>query len=495
MRVDSTTPRQGGIEQRCGRRDRGEALVHRRVRPRQRRLQRSRDLRGEQPVEHGVVARPEIGEVEPVALQKPHGRAVDDGRARPRKDDRHRNAEPLVDAAKLAQVGELVRTADVGGGGEQRILHEGSQQDVRAEARRVGVDLAQQVVGGDHALAHRESRRRHPDGLPRLVEAEQRHAFGLRLDLRVVAGGHERRARRRGLARGLARRPQLVREERSHEGFRGGIGCVEHDEPGGAGQPVEPAGERFHESRALGVRGAEPGEHLVRELGRRQELAEGGRGIAHVARQADGGRRGAARRIEVEPDRARVEIGVEERAVPNLVEVVVLRVHPENGYDGRIVLACEALGETDAGQRLEQRVQRTAEEAGLLSGHHGHGSRLRKAPRRRLRRRGRRPRSELRGQHVRDGGPRGTATAALDGSRPRFRRGRRAGVEGGQPLERVTVVAHESTRPRQSSKVDGHTRRGGAGGRHVGGHAQRTLANAGLHCQGPAGPSPVRPTH
>ena len=55
----------------------------------------------------------------------------------------------------------------------------------------------------------------------------------------------------------------------------------------------------------------------------------------------------------------------------HLVPVVIFGVDPEHGDRGHAVLGPHALGEPDGGQRLEQREQRAAEEAGLLAGDDG----------------------------------------------------------------------------------------------------------------------------
>ena len=49
---------------------------------------------------------------------------------------------------------------------------------------------------------------------------------------------------------------------------------------------------------------------------------------------------------------------------------------PEDG-DGTITTSTEGLGELDGGERLENRIERTTEQAHLLTGDDGNGVRLR----------------------------------------------------------------------------------------------------------------------
>ena len=48
-------------------------------------------------------------------------------------DERHRNAERFVHRAQLSEIGQLARPGDVAHRGEERVLHQRTQQDVGAE--------------------------------------------------------------------------------------------------------------------------------------------------------------------------------------------------------------------------------------------------------------------------------------------------------------------------------------------------------------------------
>ena len=71
-----------------------------------------------------------------VLAEEAQRRRIDQRRGGALVHQRHRNAEVGVDLAQLAQVGQLVRARDVTDGGEDRVLDERPQQDVRAEVLR-----------------------------------------------------------------------------------------------------------------------------------------------------------------------------------------------------------------------------------------------------------------------------------------------------------------------------------------------------------------------
>ena len=75
-------------------------------------------------------------------------------------------------------------------------------------------------------------------------------------------------------------------------------------------------------------------------------------------------------------DGLRRHLGVEDCARADLVPVVVFGLDPEHRHRGDAVLARHLLGELDRGHRLEHRVERTAEEPGLLTGHDRDGARV-----------------------------------------------------------------------------------------------------------------------
>ena len=66
---------------------------------------------------------------------------------------------------------------------------------------------------------------------------------------------------------------------------------------------------------------------------------------------------------------------VEHRAAAHFLPVVVLGIDPEDRHGGHAVRGGDVAGQLDGGNRLVQRVERPAEEPGLLAGEHGHGGR------------------------------------------------------------------------------------------------------------------------
>ena len=93
----------------------------------QRLFNRSRQLRLEQPVERRLVLRLKLFDRQIVLRQEPRRRRVDQRCRRARVHDRHRHAEVLVDAAKLAEIRQLARARHVADRGEQRILNDRAQ--------------------------------------------------------------------------------------------------------------------------------------------------------------------------------------------------------------------------------------------------------------------------------------------------------------------------------------------------------------------------------
>ena len=74
-------------------------------------------------------------------------------------------------------------------------------------------------------------------------------------------------------------------------------------------------------------------------------------------------------------DRCRRVVAVEHRAGRDLVPVVILGVDPEDRHHRHAVLAADtALRQPDRRERLQQRVERAAEEPGLLAGDDRHGA-------------------------------------------------------------------------------------------------------------------------
>jgi len=166
---------------------------------------------------------------------------------------------------------------------------------------------------------------------------------------------------------------------------------------------------------------------------------------------------------------------VEHRTAPDFLPVVILRVDPEHGDGRHVVVAFVAARELQRGERLQQREQRTAENAGLLTCEY----------------RDRRGIGQARGGGARAGrrvplfllcredgsDPRAIARVLLcplDGLAPRLAIHRVARVESLDLLEVVRVVAGERPNPREAADIEprglqaasragGHRGRGGLG--------------------------------
>ncbi len=153
--------------------------------------------------------------------------------------------------------------------------------------------------------------------------------------------------------------------------------------------------------------------------------------------------------------RANVEVGVEHAAAPHFLPVVILGVDPEDRHRGHLVLLLDLLRQRDRRDRLEQRVDRPAEQSGLLAGDDGDGFRIGEPCARRQRGRRRVAGLLLRGDR---GGQRGAIARMLLGAGdrrpPGLRLGRIAGEEVGQFREVVDVVDAERPGPRRAGKID-----------------------------------------
>ncbi len=153
----------------------------------------------------------------------------------------------------------------------------------------------------------------------------------------------------------------------------------------------------------------------------------------------------------------------------DLVQVVVLGIHPED-RDGWDAVAClDESGQPDGGDRLEQRIERSAKESGLLPGHNRHRLRVRQACRC--------PRglyrgvsgSLLRGDDSRDGVWSGRRLASRDGRAPGVIVLRVASEKRGEGAEVRGVVRGQALDAGKAADVDGNgvgERRGGRIRRH-----------------------------
>ena len=86
----------------------------------------------------------------------------------------------IVDAAKLPEIRQLARTADVGDGREERVLDQRPQQHVRAEMLGRLFALRRSGPAAGTMRRRRGIARRVLDGLASAVEMEQRDAVLLR---------------------------------------------------------------------------------------------------------------------------------------------------------------------------------------------------------------------------------------------------------------------------------------------------------------------------
>ena len=139
----------------------------------------------------------------------------------------------------------------------------------------------------------------------------------------------------------------------------------------------------------------------------------------------------------------------------HFLPVVVLGVHPEDRDGGHAVLLADAARQLKGRDRLEQGVERAAEEARLLAGDDADGGGIGELGGRALRFRGRPALLELGADQLRERLPIVRRTLdALDGGAPRQRIGGIARKERGDAREVLGVRLDERANPRQTAQID-----------------------------------------
>ena len=228
----------------------------------------------EQRVQRRVVARVQRFERQLILGEKADRGGIEDGRRRPRIHQRHRHAEVLVDRLQLSEIRELAGTGDVAGGREERVLHDRTQQHAGTESGGLIAGLLEHGVDRVALVAHDERAVLLANDATRAVEAEERHAVVLRVDLRVVAARHHVGAGRRREAGRLTGRRQLAHEDARRERLRRPIRRVVDDQAARAEHPLDPPRERIGHADAGGVGLAEIVEQRRREFRRRKNACE-----------------------------------------------------------------------------------------------------------------------------------------------------------------------------------------------------------------------------
>ena len=250
--------------------------------------------------------------------------------------ERHRDAERRVDAAQLAEVGQLARARHVTDGREERVLHDRTQQHVRAEARRRLLRLFDQRAGGDTSsspIDERVALRR--IGVRAPSRWKTRRLSGCGSTCGAWPSARHRGARRRRRAR---RWCLAVRSSRANTSRRERLGRRDRTTrtpPArtGPSDRLDPAGERLGH--------ADAGRGRPRAGRRSTDSVNGGGGRGRRrARRSPGAIRSSSVRAAtgsspapsggVERDGARLELRVEHRTRGDLLPVVILRVDPED---------------------------------------------------------------------------------------------------------------------------------------------------------------------
>ena len=360
-----------------------------------------------------------------------------------------------VHAAELSEIGQLARACDVTDGRKQRVLHEGTQQHVRAEMSRSGGGFLGERGERPRRVADDRLVAAAADRAARAVEMEERDAVGLRNDLRLVA------ARREFVTGGCRERcgpPRMAEfacEQVAHQRFGRRIGRFEHHEPVGAEHGLQPARERVGDAGAWPVGCPQLAEHPVGEVGLRERGRQFVESLFDAAVERQRGDRQLAGALRLgQRDGPRLELAIEHGAAPHLVPVVILGIDPED-RDGRDAVRRGSLArELDGRDCLQQREERSAEGTGLLARDDGDGVGVCQLCRSGAGGRRGAAMRLLGGDDGRHGLPVArVARGAGDGVAPRVGRGRIARIErrDGRKIERV--VPREWTDPPETAHI------------------------------------------
>ena len=250
--------------------------------------------------------------------------------------------------------------------GRSRTLGLNSSGDVRTRFEKRGRGL--------RPLADEESALMRFDWLAAGVHVKQREAAFLRRGLRVIPARFERRSGFRRETRGLAGLLDLAGKDMRDERFGRRIGGVEHDQPARAEHGFEPAAKRIGHAGPGCIGAAEAVNQRRRELGRRHRGFERADRGVHRFVQAHAGDRTGVRLWRIAGGNGeRLHVRIEHAARLDLVPVVIFGVDPEHRDRRHAVLGPHLLGESNRGQRFQQREEWSAEETGLLAGDDGNG--------------------------------------------------------------------------------------------------------------------------
>jgi hypothetical protein len=307
------------------------------------------------------------------------GGGIDEREGGPGKDHGTREAEVRVGGADLRVIGDFRGTADVGDGGQQVVLDQGTQHHARARVLGRGRDaleerfLAHHLVAApdlDALVADSQGSALAPGHEKEVQEAGRAHGH-----LLVVARGQELLAYARGEPRGWRKLGHFTLDHGTHQRLqRGHSGIHDHE----AGKEVL---EQLRESRAdrhaRPVRRLQGVTHLVVPGRSRQQFAHGLCERVDGLVENDGGRG-----PKVRFDRGLVAEGlqlgtrVHQGGGADLRKVMVVGGHPEDRDDRGLQRLAHVARKFHGRERLVEDVEGSAKEDGLLARDHGEGFRV-----------------------------------------------------------------------------------------------------------------------
>ena len=173
---------------------------------------------------------------------------------------------------------------------------------------------------------------------------------------------------------------EFALEDRAGQRLGGRVAAVEDDDAEGTEEEVEELPERVSHARAGLVTPPQLRDGLRRELGPRQQGLEFGEDARDVVGQADLAHGRMA--IAFDPadrETVRLQVVVQQPGGGDLLPVVILGVIPEDGDAGDAELRLDVGGQARRREAFHQRVERPAEQSGLLAGDDGHRARDRRA--------------------------------------------------------------------------------------------------------------------
>ena len=324
------------------------------------------------------------------------------------------------------------------------------------------------------------------------VHVKQREAGLVRRDLRVIAAGRQCSTGFRCQARRFTGVLDLAHEHAGRQRLRCGIRRIEHDEPARPEHALQPSAEGLRHACSRLVAAAKIVEELRREFRCGERCLQLGQGSGDRVVQPY-----PCHRPACAPGMLPIEIDRSPRSTSRTLHVFTSSQSwssastQNTATAGTSMFGPDAFGQLQRRQRLEQREKRATEQSRLLTGDHGHRSRVGEGGGSGERIRGCITSSLLRLKDLDERVALPSVTRrARDGVAPCQRVSRVSGKEVRQARIVECVVGCEASDPGETANLDGKPAARGCvpprcGAGRLGGHTRQELCPSRLG-QGPS---------